>query len=186
LKLQIKEIAAGGQQFSRQLSASELAALLAQAGVAPIDERGWANVELALSKVDETILVRGSLEGQFRLACSRCLAPASVEVDEPDFRLTFLPESMVVVEGDDVELTQDDLDAYAHDGLVIDLEPLVREHLVMAIPIAPLCREDCAGVCPSCGINRNDDACECGIHEKLVSPWKSALGALKDGLSKGR
>ena len=75
-----------------------------------------------------------------------------------------------------LELATDDLDVYPYTGDVIDLEPLVREQFVLAVPYAPLCKDDCRGLCPQCGVDRNVTACEC---EKPIDPRFAALQGLK-------
>ena len=75
-----------------------------------------------------------------------------------------------------LELATDDLDVYPYTGDVIDLEPLVREQFVLAVPYAPLCKDDCLGLCPQCGVDRNLTACEC---EKPIDPRFAALQGLK-------
>jgi uncharacterized protein len=75
-----------------------------------------------------------------------------------------------------VELGEDDLDVFPYSGDAVDLEPLVREQFVLAVPFAPLCKEDCLGLCPQCGADRNVAPCAC---EKPVDPRFAALQGLK-------
>ncbi|HVV87748.1 MAG TPA: DUF177 domain-containing protein [Kofleriaceae bacterium] len=75
-----------------------------------------------------------------------------------------------------VELATDDLDVFGYTGEVVDLEPLVREQFILAVPFAPLCKEDCAGLCPQCGVDRNVETCAC---EKPIDPRFAALQGLK-------
>ncbi|MCA9680433.1 MAG: DUF177 domain-containing protein, partial [Myxococcales bacterium] len=75
-----------------------------------------------------------------------------------------------------LELAAEDLDVFAYDGESVDLEPIVREQLVLAVPYAPLCKEDCRGLCPQCGIDRNVETCTC---QPPGDPRFAALGALK-------
>jgi uncharacterized protein len=74
------------------------------------------------------------------------------------------------------EVRDEDLDTFAFDGEKIDLEPVFREQFVLAVPFAPLCREDCKGLCPQCGIDRNSGTCSC---EKPIDPRLAALKGLK-------
>jgi uncharacterized protein len=64
----------------------------------------------------------------------------------------------------------------AHDN--VDLEPVVREAVMLELPIAPVCREDCKGLCPTCGVNRNDTSCNCD--NEVKDPRWSALDTLRD------
>lgn len=75
-----------------------------------------------------------------------------------------------------VELATDDLDVFPYAGDVIDLEPLVREQFILAVPFAPLCKDDCLGLCPQCGVDRNVSSCAC---EKPIDPRFAALQGLK-------
>jgi uncharacterized protein len=74
------------------------------------------------------------------------------------------------------EIAADDLDVFPYDGEIVDLEPLIREHFVLAVPYAPLCRDDCKGLCPQCGVDRNVEACAC---EPPPDPRFAALKGLK-------
>ena len=78
--------------------------------------------------------------------------------------------------GEGAEIAEEDLDLFPYDGDAIDLEPLFREQFVLAVPFAPLCREDCKGLCPQCGIDRNTGTCSC---EPPIDPRLAALKGLK-------
>ncbi len=101
--------------------------------------------DLVLRSIPGGILVTGSLTAPAHLTCYRCLT----EWDE---------EQVVRVR----ELFGDGLDDdgdYRVDDQHIDLEPLVRDEVVLALPLLPLCRADCAGLCPTCGADLNTGAC---------------------------
>jgi len=120
------------------------------------------DLDLTLERVSEGIVVRGSVRAPWRAACSRCLAPVegdiAVHVDELFENHPLAGET------------------YLLDRDVIDLEPLVRDALLLELPARPLCREDCAGLCPECGIDRNAASCECGTQE--LDPRWAALRSL--------
>ncbi len=134
---------------------------------------------LELYEDGENVHVHGTIRGQVTVACSRCVGPVAVRLDEA-VRVTYLPAHAMPADepGDDdgVELAEDDLDVYPYDGETVDLEPLVREQFVLAVPFAPLCREDCLGLCPQCGADRNFAPCAC---EKPLDPRFAALAGLK-------
>lgn len=75
-----------------------------------------------------------------------------------------------------LELATDDLDVFPYAGDAVDLEPLVREQFILAVPFAPLCKDDCLGLCPQCGIDKNVESCAC---EKPIDPRFAALQGLK-------
>ena len=118
---------------------------------------------LSLERLTDGLVVRGTLEAQWAGSCSRCVAPVhgriSVHVDE-----LFEREPL---EGE-TYLLEDD---------VVNLEPMVRDALTLELPSAPLCREDCAGLCPTCGIDRNVASCECRTDEP--DPRWAALRSLE-------
>jgi len=136
-----------------------------------------ASLDVAATRIGTAVLVQGSLKGRFNVVCSRCLGPALVKVEEPDLQVTFLPPNEEKVQE---ELSADDLNTYVHDGEVIDLESLLREVLILAIPLAPLCQPDCKGICTSCGIDLNREACTCRGQSTNMTPWAAALSQLKE------
>jgi uncharacterized protein len=119
-------------------------------------------LDLTLERVSEGIVVRGTVEAHWQAACSRCLAPVegevSVHVDELFENHPLAGET------------------YLLDHDVIDLEPLVRDALLLELPTAPVCREDCAGLCPECGADRNVASCDCRTEE--LDPRWAALRSL--------
>jgi uncharacterized protein len=112
-----------------------------------------------LAKHGDDILVRGRLEGQLELTCSRCLesfaAPASA-----DFDLLLLPAPSTAGAADE-ELSSSDLDLDYYTGETVDLESLLREQIILMMPLKPLCDETCKGLCPHCGANLKRETCQC-------------------------
>ena len=109
---------------------------------------GEIQVELSVSLENDSAFARGSIAGWIHVACSRCLEPVRLDVNET-VQTTFLPhveEGGEVEAGDEVELNEDDLDVSTYKGEEIDLSDVIRDQLVLAVPFAPLCREDCAGI----------------------------------------
>ena len=120
----------------------------------------------------------GTLVSTLELRCSRCLEPFAWPVDAT-FDLRYLPEGVGVPAGEDtedVELGEDDASAsfYQDDG--IDLGDLMREQFYLALPMKPLCRGDCKGLCPHCGTNLNTDTCQC--QARWEDPRLAGLKAL--------
>ncbi|MDQ3339189.1 MAG: DUF177 domain-containing protein [Myxococcota bacterium] len=141
--------------------------------------QGTADLELYLD--GSHVFANGSFAGFLTVACSRCVEPVRMDLAE-QLRITFMPKSEMPAETDDadaeegLEVGAEDLDLFPYDGEVVDLEPLLREQFVLAVPYAPLCREDCKGLCPQCGIDRNSASCNC---EKPGDPRLLALKGLK-------
>jgi uncharacterized protein len=144
-------------------------------------QAGQGTADLELYADESHVFANGSFKGYATVACSRCVEPVKLELDE-QLRVTFMPKSEMPADTDDEadaegpEVASEDLDLFPYDGEVVDLEPLLREQFVLAVPYAPLCREDCKGLCPQCGIDRNTASCSC---EKPGDPRLAALKGLK-------
>jgi uncharacterized protein len=120
-------------------------------------------VDVVLERVPDGVVIHGSVTATYRASCSRCLEPVEQTVTVP---VRELFESQPL-EGE----------TYPLQGEEIDLELPVRDSVLLDLPPAPLCREDCAGLCPVCGANRNETACECD--DTVADPRWDALRDLK-------
>jgi len=154
---------------------------------------GGGDVDVDLYADGAHVFATGTIKGWLEVACSRCVGPVRLAIDEP-VRVTFMPRQELAALGDDDEadaaepagtdddeaaaaqLGAEDLDVFPYDGERVDLEPLVREQYVLAVPYAPLCKDDCAGLCPQCGTDRNLAPCTC---EAPPDPRFAALRDLK-------
>lgn len=111
------------------------------------------------SRVD----VRGRLAARVQLECDRCLKPVELPVDSR-FKLEYVTSEDYQAQPV-VELTEEDLDLSVFDGEAIDLDELVTEELLLAIPDHVLCSDNCKGICPVCGKDRNSVDCSCETKE---------------------
>ena len=118
----------------------------------------------------------GNVATRLVLECSRCLESYPFEVDIP-FDLLYAPHAENVGEGE-AEIEEDDMSTAYYSNEQIDLGHLIREQLYLAIPMKPLCRESCRGLCPECGTNLNNSTCTCA--PKWVDPRLDALRSLAD------
>lgn len=129
------------------------------------------------------ILVQGVLATRAEVACVRCLesvaVPLSLELAEEFLPTVYIPGGPVLQPAGEREAATE-IDEHH----VLDLQEVIRQGLVLALPVHALCRDACRGLCPHCGINRNDEACEC--RPEADTRW-AALAALRDAneLDKG-
>ena len=128
------------------------------------------------SRRGEEIRVKGQIEAGIEVACDRCLAPVAVPL-EVEFETAFIPQERAAAADENVELHDEDMGLAAFEGDSIDLDELVREQILLALPARHLCREDCAGLCPACGADLN--AGHCGCEQKQTDPRWAALADLK-------
>jgi uncharacterized protein len=117
----------------------------------------------------------GRVTTTLELPCSRCLEPFRAPVDS-EFTLRYQPRSENVGEGEK-EIEEDDLSTAYYENEEIDLAQLMREQFYLSLPMKPLCRDECRGLCPVCGTNLNRGTCEC--RRDWEDPRMAALKALK-------
>lgn len=124
----------------------------------------------------EDFLLTARLEYRQTLSCDRCLTPIEQPVAAVlELMIETAPPPRHQVE--EVELGEDDLGVLHVEGDVLDTEPLIAEQVQLNIPMKPLCRPDCQGLCPRCGAELNQGPCGC--EETSVDPRWAALKALK-------
>src|SRR5215475_2197939 len=128
-----------------------------------------------VSRIDGGYALSARLVYEGELECSRCLASYPFREDET-FSLVLYPRRAAAA--DEVELAKDDLDALFYVDPVIPLAPIAEERVQMALPMKPLCRPDCKGLCAECGKDLNQGPCGCA-HEAFDPRWE-ALRALKE------
>ena len=106
------------------------------------------------------VKVTGEVETELLLPCDRCLEPFSFPVSE---RINVLLEPLATLSRfkEEVRLTKEDLDVIFFDGETIEVDEIVREQILLAVPMRQLCHEGCQGLCPVCGQNLNVAKCSC-------------------------
>jgi uncharacterized protein len=112
-----------------------------------------ASADLTLDSVDGGIEVAGTVLAPWEGECRRCLKPVSGTVGA-EVREVYRPRPPG-------EPPDQDEETYPLSGELLDLRPLVRDAILLELPIAPLCGEDCEGLCPTCGADLNDGPCGC-------------------------
>ncbi len=127
-------------------------------------------------KDDELFHLVGTLKGRIESQCSRCLEPFEHPIDTT-FDLRYQPRAENTGEGER-EIEDDDLTTAFYDDDRIDLGQLMREQIYLALPMKPLCRELCRGLCPQCGTNLNTGTCNCTTD--WDDPRLAVLKALRD------
>jgi uncharacterized protein len=137
-----------------------------------VPEGSPVHLDLRLEAVMEGVLVTGTAEADLEGECARCLEPIedNVRVD--------LQELFVYDDRDNPLVDDEDSDVSLLVGDLLDLEPVLRDAVVLALPFQPLCREDCPGLCVECGARLADDPEH--RHDEPVDPRWAALSGLAD------
>jgi uncharacterized protein len=128
-----------------------------------------------IRRVGARVTVEGQIAAGTRVECDRCLAPIAAPVNT-EFRVEFVTPDVYQAE-QAAELAEEDLALSVFDGEAIDVDEIVREQLLLAVPSYALCREDCKGLCPVCGVDRNRIDCNCQLAE--TDPRWSGLENLR-------
>ncbi|HJQ42508.1 MAG TPA: DUF177 domain-containing protein [Jatrophihabitantaceae bacterium] len=136
-----------------------------------VPEGAPLELDIRLESVTEGVLLTGTVTGPLIGECGRCLDPISAELDVELCELFAYRDSVTD------ETTETD-EVHRVDGDLIDIEPVVRDEVVLALDWAPLCRPDCAGLCPDCG-QRLDDLPAGHAHDQIDPRW-AKLAALTD------
>lgn len=120
-----------------------------------------------LQKEKDGVSFAGRIETAATLSCSRCLEEYSLPLDLPfDLFYTAGPEASP---GGERRIDEDMVTLVHYDGIRIDLRSLVSEQVYLGLPLKPLCRPDCMGLCPRCGTNLNAGTCTCA-EERTEDP----------------
>lgn len=173
MRYKIKDIPDGGLLVQEELPRSLLADALE--GLDADLDASTGNVRVDLTKDrDDNVFARGDLKALVTLPCASCLGPALVKIATP-IRMTFVAEPDEAAESTD---PLDDDEITTHDGEIIDLGAVVRETLILSVPMSPHCRDNCAGLCATCGQNKNER--DCGHQPPaLEDPRLAVLKSLK-------
>lgn len=182
----VDQIREGGLSLDETLSESFLTHALAEVKDTGFRPDGPALLHVKLQKTGSGVLLRGSTEVTVHTPCRRCLADVHLRVPV-SFTLNLVSQAALAGgdedRGDDEQAERSgsfDLeraDEELFDGKTIDLDPLVREQVLLALPMHAVCREDCKGLCGSCGQNLNEGQCGCATTQ--VDPRLAALKNIK-------
>jgi DUF177 domain-containing protein len=174
MRYKIKDIPSEGmlveQEIARPLFADALEGLDADL------DATTGNVRVELSKDGEdNVFAHGNVKALVTVPCAKCLQPALIKIAAP-LKMTFVAGEADAAASDDDPL--DDVDVTAHDGMTMDLEAIIREQLILGVPMSPRCKESCAGLCTVCGQNKNER--DCGHQPPVLEDARlSALKSIK-------
>ena len=144
----------------------------------PVDERVSLTEPVTVSGrvrlAGNEVFVKGHVETRAQVECDRCLKHVEASVNA-EFTLEYIPGSEYESSGA-AELTEEELSVAVFDGQALDVDEIVKEQILLAVPTRMLCREDCKGICPECGTDRNTGDCNCTTED--IDPRWAALKKL--------
>lgn len=141
-------------------------------------KRVEAHLNAHVQKLDMDVIIRGGVTATLQHICSRCLADFSGGV-QTELELVYRPAKEL--ETGEAGLVSEELDTGFYTDDEIDIDEVAREQVLLNVPMKPLCSEECKGICPVCGVNRNEKDCGCAQHR--VDP---RLAVLEKLIEKGK
>jgi DUF177 domain-containing protein len=126
---------------------------------AEFQQAGPLHVDAVAELAGPDFRVRGSLKTRLSACCDRCLAPMEFPVERA-FELFYRPMASIARE-EEIEVPKDELGVGFFSGDGIELADIVTEQVILSVPMKKVCREECRGLCPVCGADRNREQCQC-------------------------
>ena len=173
MKIRIEDITAQAKDLTFAEPEQEINRILGQGPIREYHLEGPVEVSVSFYRAGMELFFSGSLKTRTGAVCARCAEDFDAPGNRP-FRFVLSPKAI----GYDADsLRAEDLEFSLYEGDEVDLSPLIREQVLLALPTRPLCREDCRGLCPHCGINLNHSTCDCRVEN--LDPRLEALRSLK-------
>jgi uncharacterized protein len=192
--VKIEEIDEDGLDLDERVSERVLSEALGQEGHdTGFRTDGPASLKVSLRKVSGSVLLDGELQAHVTAPCKRCVTDVAIDLPVR-FSLNLVPKPAASRDDEDGEgagaedarnqkrdsggsFALKDADREYFDGRKIDLDPIVKEQVLLALPVSVLCKDECQGLCPQCGQNLNE--AECGCERKVVDPRLAVLKSIK-------
>ena len=171
MRIELDKLEAAGGQFAHAYEPEELVLDEEHVRLTRAPE-----VTVRATRSDHQVRLRGKITARAEVDCDRCLKSVDIPV-ETSFDVSYVPAADYTSEAEATELQEEDLSLSVFDGEAIDVDDLVREQVLLALPTRALCREECKGLCPICGADKNSDSCAC--ESKEVDPRWAALKDLR-------
>jgi uncharacterized protein len=158
VKLNVHDIEEVAKRLGFDEPTQDLNDLLVHGEVHDFDFPATVAVRLEYYRAGQELFFQGHISGNVTGHCARCLEEYPFTLGA-DFNVVLVPKTEAVAP--EMELTADEVDLSVYEGEELDLSPLLREQIILALPTRPLCDDTCKGLCPNCGVNRNVESCRC-------------------------
>lgn len=142
----VSELDAGGKEYDFDVRAAWVRGAFEDHEATSSGKDGRLSVRA--SKSGHDVVVHGTLDAELEIPCARCLEPTKLPV-HADLSVLYVPASTLKAESGDEDLSDSEADTLPFSGETVVLDDLVRDELVLGVPMIPLCREDCAGMSPA-------------------------------------
>ncbi|MGH8012634.1 MAG: YceD family protein [Candidatus Binataceae bacterium] len=174
MKLRVEDITAEAKELSFAESEQEVNRILAQGPLVEYRLEASIAVDLSYYRAGTELFFQGELQARTWARCARCAEEFELS-RERAFRYVLAPR--VIGYDHQADLRAEDLEFSLYEGEQVDLTPLIREQVLLALTERPVCREECQGLCPHCGANLNEG--DCGCRDEAFDSRLAALRSLK-------
>lgn len=158
MRVQLDKIGPDGYDLDQPVTVAWLNNMLGADSPFTGSEDG--SLRVRLERLDDAVYVHGRAQLTLKAECSRCLGPVDFGIDTP-VEVTLFPRGKEPQPVPDGELTEEDMGIATYENKEIDLSGIVHDEVFLELPMSPICSEACAGLCPNCGVNLNESACDC-------------------------
>lgn len=172
MRIELEKLDKAGNKFAHSYEPEEIV----------LDEEharltGPPSLSMRVSRNGNEVRLLGKINATAEVDCDRCLKTVSLPI-EADFDVKYVPtEDYTPTEA--AELQEEDLSVSFFDGETIDVDELVREQVLLNMPARALCGDECKGLCPVCGTDRNTNSCDCESLE--IDPrWAGLKAVMRD------
>jgi uncharacterized protein len=180
LILNVDALGEANQPFDADLPRDFLDGVLRADPPTEFQAAGAARVRGKATKMGRKVLIQARFGLPLSGQCKRCLKPTALD-EQVDLLRTYVPAEALKTdrrgEGVEANFDPETVDEEGYSGKEIDLQPAVREQILLSVPPPPLCREDCKGLCPQCGKDLNEG--ECGCDRTVLDPRWAALKGIQ-------
>ena len=181
MQIELKDLEQHPVEFDREFAPESIELARDLRLAAPVKAKGRAELieeNHGNKKIVRDIRVTGEFHTTVLSACDRCLTDVTRDVGA-EFDVLNRPQSENTG-ADEHELKEGETEIGFYQGEAITLEDVLKEQILLAVPLKSLCREDCKGLCPQCGRNRNNEECQC--EAEFEDPRWAALGEIRKKL----
>ncbi|HEX5707759.1 MAG TPA: DUF177 domain-containing protein [Pyrinomonadaceae bacterium] len=172
MKVEVEKLAPEGEWLAHTYPEDALALDEEQVRLA-----GETHVRARASRKGDEVRLAGEITATVEAQCDLCLRAFQVPL-ELRFETAFTPSELENERAEHMELLGEDLDTSVYEDGEIDFDEVVREQILLGLPTRLRCREDCKGLCPTCGADLNTS--ECGCRTEEIDPRWAALASLKE------
>ena len=167
--IRVSDIPGGGLDVFAAKGRASIPGILEGMNISPLTSLTLTSAELTLSVEKGDVFAQGSFEAAGEAVCDRCSDHVSTEFGK-SFQTMLTPLGDELNSSGPVKLQAEDLDVGYYDGKGVEVNDIFWEQVALELPVKIVCSEECKGICPTCGVNRNRESCSCE-ENKTQSPF---------------